>query len=240
MINKVIHYFWFGGKPLPKIALKCIESWKKILPDYEIKRWDESNFDVNIIPYTEQAAKSGKWAFVSDYARYHVLYSEGGVYLDCDVEVLKPLDCFMNDKMFSGFESDNFVAPGLILGMEKNHDFGKLIIDVYKKRTFLLENNKFDLTSVGQIFTEELVKKGLICNNTLQEIAGVKVYPTYNFAPINPNTGEIIITDQTFTIHHYAASWVPLNKKIKMYLVRQSNRYLFLSKLKVLYNKIKL
>lgn len=238
MINKVIHYFWFGGKPMPKIALKCIESWRRILPDYEIKKWDESNFDVNIIPYTKQAAETQKWAFVSDYARYHVLYHEGGIYLDCDVEVLKPLDVFLYNKMFSGFESEKFVAPGLILGMEKHYNFGQLLIDIYSKRNFLLDDNKLDLTSVGQIFTEELIKKGLVCNNTLQVVDGIKIYPTNYFAPINPDTGDVMVTDETYTIHHYAASWVPFKQKIKMYLVRQSNRYVFFDRLRVFYNII--
>lgn len=238
MINKVIHYFWFGGKPMPKIAIKCIESWKRVLPDYEIKRWDESNFDINIIPYTKQAADAKKWAFVSDYARFHVLYNEGGIYLDCDVEVLKPLDEFLNNQMFSGFESA-FINPGLIMGMEKNNNFGKLIIDVYKKRNFLLDNNSFDLTSVGQIFTDQLIKKGLICNNTFQNIDGVTIYPTNYFAPINPDTGEVLISNETYTIHHYAASWVPLKQKIKMYLVRQSNRYVIFKKIRSVYNLTK-
>lgn len=120
MIPKTIHYCWFGGKPLPPLAIKCLESWNKYLPDYEIIEWNESNFPVNSIPYTKEAADKGKWAFVSDYARFYILYHNGGIYLDTDVEILKSLNPFLKHHSFSGFESKDRVAPGLILGAKKD------------------------------------------------------------------------------------------------------------------------
>ncbi|MFK2496534.1 glycosyltransferase family 32 protein [Bacteroides fragilis] len=114
MIPKTIHYCWFGGKPLPPLAIKCLESWNKYLPDYEIIEWNESNFPVNSIPYTKEAAAKGKWAFVSDYARFYILYHNGGIYLDTDVQILKSLNPFLKHHSFSGFESKDRVAPGLI------------------------------------------------------------------------------------------------------------------------------
>ena len=119
-IPKVIHYCWFGGKPLPRSAEKCIASWKKFLPEYEIVRWDESNFNVNAIPYTREAYAAGKYAFVSDYARFWILYHNGGVYFDTDVEVINNLDDILSRGNFMGVEQQNdeiiTVAPGLGIG----------------------------------------------------------------------------------------------------------------------------
>ena len=123
MIPKVIHYCWFGRNPLPSLAIKCIESWRKYLPDYEIKEWNEDNFDVNIIPYTQEAYQVGKYAFVSDYARFWILYKYGGLYFDTDVEVIKPMDDIIARGPFMGCEKDvsdtsvASVAPGLGLGV---------------------------------------------------------------------------------------------------------------------------
>ena len=106
MIPKIIHYCWFGRNPLPELALKCIASWKKYMPDYEIKEWNEDNFDVNIIPYTAEAYAQKKYAFVSDYARFWILYRYGGIYFDTDVEVIRPIDDIIARGNFMGFETD--------------------------------------------------------------------------------------------------------------------------------------
>lgn len=105
MIPKIIHYIWFGGNPLPELAVKCIESWKKYCPDYEIMIWDERNFDVSVCAYTKEAYDAKKWAFVSDYVRLKALYEYGGIYMDTDVELVKSLDGFLHEKAFSGFET---------------------------------------------------------------------------------------------------------------------------------------
>ena len=124
MIPKKIHYCWFGGNPLPALAKRCISSWKKYLPDYEIIEWNESNYDVHKIPYISEAYNAKKYAFVSDYARFDILYNHGGLYFDIDVEVLDSLDDIIKDGPFMGIEQpkrgheDNiFVAPGLGLGV---------------------------------------------------------------------------------------------------------------------------
>lgn len=125
MIPHVIHYCWFGGKPLPKSALKCISSWKKYFPDWEIKQWNEENFDINSIPYTREAAERGKWAFVSDYARFWILYHHGGVYFDTDVEVIRPMDDIIEGGAFMGFEKDcNSIGIAAGLGMGANKKLG--------------------------------------------------------------------------------------------------------------------
>lgn len=140
MIPKVIHYCWFGGNPLPKSAQKCIASWKKYLPDYEIKEWNESNFDVNIIPYTAEAYKAKKYAFVSDYARFWILYKYGGLYFDTDVEVIKNMDDIIAKGPFMAFEdvSDGKypIAPGLVMGAVAQMNFLSHIIDEYRRKNF--------------------------------------------------------------------------------------------------------
>ena len=142
MIPKVIHYCWFGGNPLPESAQKCIASWRKFLPDYEIKEWNESNFDVNAIPYTAQAYAAKKYAFVSDYARFSILYDNGGLYFDTDVEVIRPMDDIIENGPFMGFEIDasgidfkKAVAPGLGLGANPGLGLYKEILEHYYRGT---------------------------------------------------------------------------------------------------------
>ena len=113
-IPKVIHYVWMGKGTKSEFMLRCIDSWKKYLPDYEIVEWNEERFDVRSNPYTEEAYNCKKWAFVSDYVRLYALYTEGGVYMDTDVEVIKPLDRFLEHPAFSGFESRTDIPTGII------------------------------------------------------------------------------------------------------------------------------
>lgn len=216
-IPKIIHYCWFGGKPLPLLALKCLESWKFFLPDYKIVRWDENNFDVNIIPYTQQAYKSKKYAFVSDYARFKILFDEGGIYLDTDVEILKNLDVFLGDEAFSGFEHFERVAPGLILGSIKNNYLFKEILESYNGCNFIKSDNTFNLETVVQRFTELLSNKGLKLNGKFQIISGLSIYPCEYFSPKSYETSEINLTSNSYTIHHFAASWKPQYQKNEKY-----------------------
>jgi mannosyltransferase OCH1-like enzyme len=233
MIEKTIHYCWFGGKPLPKLALRCIDSWEKNLEGYQIKRWDESNFDVNKIPYTREAAMAGKWAFVSDYVRFHVLFNEGGIYVDCDVEVIKPFDdILLKNTMFGGFENDTFVAPGLILGSVKGTTLFNEVLEKYSKRHFVI-NNKMDETTVPSFFTEILLNYGLVQNGKFQKVNDFVVYPKFYFAPIDEITMKLNISEETFTIHHYAGSWLSKRTRFKMYLFRISEKIYFLKVIKL-------
>jgi hypothetical protein len=216
-IPKIIHYCWFGGKPLPSLALKCLESWKFFLPDYKIVRWDENNFDINIIPYTQEAYKSKKYAFVSDYARFKILFDEGGIYLDTDVEILKEIDVFLDNEAFSGFEHIERVAPGLILGSIKNNYLFKEILESYNGCYFINSDDTFNLKTVVQRFTEILSKKGLKLNGEYQIISGLSIYPCEYFSPKSYESGEIKLTSNSFTIHHFAASWKPKYQKYEKY-----------------------
>jgi hypothetical protein len=238
MISKVIHYCWFGGKPLPRLAEKCISSWKQHLPDFEIKRWDESNFDVNSILYTQQAAESKKWAFVSDYARFYILHKEGGIYLDCDVEVVKRFDdLLLNQKMFTGFEDDRYVAPGLILGASRNTSLFAEILTLYSQRQFKTDSG-YDETTVVTFFTDFLTRKGLILNNECQVVDDITIFSSNYFSPINTVSGNLVLTPDTYSIHHYAGSWLSLGTRIKMFLVKNAKRYKVIGFAKKCYESI--
>lgn len=218
MIPKVIHYCWFGRNPLPTLAVKCIESWKKFFPDYEIKEWNEDNFDVNIIPYTAEAYKAKKYAFVSDYARFWILYNYGGIYFDTDVEVIKSMDDIIQRGAFMGCErpfdpnqGNNAlclgVAPGLGLGVNPGLGLYKELLNSYEKDSFILSNGELNLFTIVLRTTQILCKKGLKNTSEIQECEGVWVYPVDYFNPINITTRRLKITNNTRSIHHYMASW---------------------------------
>lgn len=212
MIPKIIHYCWFGGNPLPKDAQKCIASWKKYFPDYEIKQWNESNFDVNCCPYVKEAYEAKKYAFVSDYARFWMLYHEGGVYFDTDVEVIRDMSSVIADGSFMGFEkglegSEMGVNPGLGLGIEARNSIIRDILSLYQAKS------SFDIGegTIVHFTTEVLSRYGLIRENYKQKVGGIVIYPADYFCPMDSTTGITTITDNTVSIHHYSCSWIDHN-----------------------------
>jgi len=214
MIPKTIHYIWFGGKPLPEDAQRCIDSWKKFCPDYEIKRWDESNFDLSCCKYVQEAYQAKKWAFVSDYVRLWALVNYGGVYMDTDVEVLKNLDPFLSHHAFSGFESPDAIPTG-IMACEKGFPLFKQLLDDYADRHFLRPDGSMDLTTNVVTITRLCLDMGLMLNNSYQEIDGFALYPNDWFCPKSHETGRIDLTDNSVTIHHFSGSWVePVEKRL--------------------------
>ena len=207
MIPKIIHYCWFGGNPIPELEQKCINSWKKYCPDYEIKEWNESNFDFSCCAYANEAYKAKKWAFVADYVRLKVMIEYGGIYMDTDVEVLKPLDVFLKDKAFLGFEEEEYVATS-IMGCEKDFALFEAFLKRYDERHFFKQDGRYDVTSNVEEITNYLLKYGLVLNNKQQTIAGLTLYPKDFFSPKNHKTRKIESTDNTYTIHHFAGSWL--------------------------------
>ncbi len=219
MIPKVIHYCWFGGKPLNNLALNCIASWKKYLPDYEIKRWDESNFNVNDCQYVKEAYEQEKWAFVSDYARIWILYHEGGVYFDTDVEVIKDIREIIQRGPYLGAERciDNLVAEGYVglgvaagLGMAmvpRNEIIGKLL-EHYRKTSFLEDLKNIDSNTVVIKLSKILKKYGLKDINEIQRVADIYIYPAEYFNPLDNGTGSLNITNNTYSVHWYSGSWL--------------------------------
>ncbi len=218
MIPKTIHYIWFGGNPLPEDAKKCIESWKKYCPDYEIIEWNESNFDVEQNDYIKEAYAAKKWAFVSDYARLKVLVEYGGIYMDTDVEVLKPLDGFLSERAFSGFEDVDAIPTG-IMACEKGFELFAGLLKDYDTRHFLLPDGSYDITTNVVTITDYCLKHGLVLNNEKQTVDGFTLYPKDWFCPKSHLTGKIECTENSHTIHHFAGSWhspwVKFKTKIK-------------------------
>ena len=212
MIPKIIHYCWFGKKQLPEFAQKCIDSWKKFLPDYEIKQWNETNFDVNCCKYVKQAYESRKYAFVSDYARFKLLYEYGGIYFDTDVELIKTINDIIEKGPFMGFEKNNTgqngVNPGCGIACYPNHKIYKEILDVYKTLSFVNCDGSFNTKTVVEYTTKTLKKYGLQSGTDIQKIEDIYVYPKEYFSPKEFETQETVITENTRSVHHYNASWV--------------------------------
>lgn len=219
MIPKVIHYCWFGRGKMPELAVKCIESWKKNCPDYEIKEWNEDNYDLDMFPYTREAYDNRKFAFVTDVVRLYVLYNEGGIYMDTDVEVLKPLDKFLVHHAFSGFESEVDVPTG-IMASEKKGLWVKENLDYYNGRHFITPNGSFDLRSNVVTITQLLLPHGLKRDNSYQDIDKmITIYPKDYFCPKDYNSKEIMLTENTHCIHHFNGSWWTTDQKIRAWLV---------------------
>ena len=232
MIPKIIHYCWFGGNPLPELAQKCIESWKKYCPDYEIKRWDETSFDVSCCDYVQEAYEAKMWAFVSDYARFKILYENGGVYLDTDVELIKPIDDIITKGPFMGLEesSEVSVATGLGLASDAGLPLFDEILDNYNYSHFEKDENGQYETVVTRV-TNIILKHGNILPKEICEVAGITIYPTEFFCPLNYNTGKTTITSNTRSIHHYTASWHNKTQNIIMSIKRRFVNHPYIAKL---------
>ena len=215
MIPKVIHYCWFGKGQLPKLAQNCLDSWKKYCPDYEIICLNEYNYDVTKNKYMLDAYNAKKWGFVPDYARLDIIYRFGGIYLDTDVELIKPLDELLSDnKGFAGVEIPGQIALGLGFGAEKNNPIIKLMLDHYEKLNFYNADGSMNLIPSPLLQTQLLKEHGLNEANSLQVIENCfSIFPKDYFNPYNFENGKIEITSNTFSIHHYAGSWVTKRNK---------------------------
>lgn len=233
MIPRTIHYCWFGRNPLPESAQRCIASWRKYLPDYEIIEWNEDNFDVDSIPYTAQAYQAKKYAFVSDYARFKILYEHGGIYFDTDVEVIKPMDDIIAKGPFMGFEinpcaerPNGAVNPGVGIGAEKLMAIYKAVIDYYSQLSFVHPDGSYNITdAVVNITTRELVKAGMKGTRGIQVVAGVTIYPADYFNPFDDATGRLNKTENTRTIHWFSKTWLDVSPW-RQWLSRMSHRVL--------------
>lgn len=218
-IPKVIHYCWFGGKPLPSDAKKCIESWRRFLPDYEIKEWNEDNYNVRKNTYMSQAYDAKKYAFVSDYARFDILNQCGGVYFDTDVEVIKSMDVILSKGPYMGFETPGAVAAGLGMSCSAKMPIVEEILNSYVNETFINEDGSYNEKTIVARVTEFMSKHGLSNENVIQNVAGFTIYPVEYFCPISTFDAKLRITEQTYSIHHYAQSWVSPAHRIMRNLI---------------------
>lgn len=218
-IPKKIHYCWFGKKEKPSIVKKCIKSWKEKLEGYEIIEWNESNFDINSNKFVKQAYEAGKFAFVSDYVRVYALYKYGGIYLDTDVEIYKEFsEDILSNSSFWGFEEKNFIATSTI-GACKGNDLIKKFLDSYNDKEFFKTDGSVDTLTNVAIVTEIMKKLGLKLDGSYQNIERIAtIYPQEYFSPydyINCYSKE---TENTYTIHYYYKSWLPMCTKVKTYI----------------------
>lgn len=216
-IPKTIHYCWFGGNPLPELAERCIESWRTFCPDYEIVRWDETNFDIHYNDYVAEAYAAKKWAFVSDVARLYALVHFGGIYMDTDVEVLKPLDELLQYEAVSGFESADRIPTGLMACRKQQPLFEELLRD-YEDKHFLRADGSCDPTTNVTRITNLCEQYGLRLNNTKQTIRGFTLLPTDVLCPKDYETGELHLTNNSLCIHHFDGSWHTEEEKYIGYL----------------------
>lgn len=213
IIPKVIHYCWFGGNEKDSLTKNCIASWKKYCPDFEIMEWNESNYNFSSNKYAKEAYEQRKWAFVTDYVRLDVIYQYGGIYFDCDVELIKRIDGLLKYNAFFGFEETANINTGSGFGAKKGYYVIQELLNDYKDIPFVQENGELDVTPCPVRNTITLEKIGLIRNNELQIIDNSIFLPTVYLCPIDFITGKCNITDQTLSIHHYNGSW--LNEKDK-------------------------
>ena len=208
-IPKIIHYCWFGRGQKNELAKKCIESWRKQCPDYIIKEWNEDNFDLDSNLYVRQAYNSKRYAFVTDFVRLFAMYNEGGIYMDTDVEVLKPLDEFLDLHAFSSFENNDKIPTG-IMAAEKGNQWIFDLMSEYDNLRFIDELGNPDLTTNVERITDLTIKKyGLVPKSSYQSLADgtVTLFPHDYFCPKDWVTGEIHLTENTHTIHHFSGSW---------------------------------
>ena len=223
-MEKIIHYCWFGDKPISKLAKKCINSWKKYLPDYEIKFWNETNIDISECPFIKEAYKNKKWAFVADYVRCKALKEYGGIYFDTDIEIIKDISFLFNDETnsFLGMEDSGYVAVGVWYEKNKDAFLPTKLLEEYKKiKTFDLSNMR-ELT-IPKMISKVLNKCGFKNSfNDIQKLEqGIFIYPREFFYPYSYDWQEKIITPNTCMIHYYDASWLPLRNKAELYLLRK-------------------
>lgn len=223
MIPKMIHYCWFGKNEYPDIMKKCLKSWCKFCPDYKLMLWNENTFYVNSTEWTKQAYEAEKYAFVADYVRLKVIHEYGGIYLDIDQELIKPLDQFLSHSAFLGFMREDSVNTGII-GAEPNHPVISKLFHYYDNRPFIIDG-KQDLLPNTDWVSEQLVKEGLILNDSFQTINnGVVVYPREYFCPIYCTQPYNLKSSNTVSIHHWAMTWRTEEEKLSFEKLKKSRR----------------
>ena len=223
MIPKIIHYCWFGRNEKPKLDQKCIKSWCEFCPDYEIIEWNEDNFDINKYPYAKYCYDTKRWAFLSDFVRLVVVYENGGIYFDTDVEVIKTFDVFLNYESFFGFENNDYVATGLGFGGEPKNK----AVEAMLKQYLEMEpdgNGAFEIIGCPNLNTKALLPLGLVRNGKRQSIEYAEIFPVDYFNPFDDATGRLIKTENTYSINRYGKSWMDKKRVIRSRLTRPIHR----------------
>lgn len=223
MIPKIIHYCWFGGAPLPKLAKQCIYSWRKYCPDFEIKEWNEANSPLDLFPFVEDAMKARKYAFVSDVIRLYALATEGGIYMDTDVELIKPLTPFLCHSAFSGYEKDSNKLQTAIMGAEANTLWIKDCLSIYRELRFDFNTIYYQAIINNYLLSELLIRKGLVLDGEFYDSAYITIYPKDYFCPMSCGSHFIEKTKNTVCIHYYSFSWadaITFKQRSRRFLIR--------------------
>ena len=226
MIPKIIHYCWFGRGEKPELAKKCIASWKKFCPDFEICEWNEDNCDYLAMSFMAEAYAAKKYAFVSDVMRLIVLEQYGGVYFDTDVEVVRSISPLLNDEGFIGFENDQFVNSGQAMAAVPHQPVVQAMIEEYKKLHFANADGTVNAVGCPHLNSDVLERFGLVRNGREQMVAGIHVYSADYFNPLDSVTGKLTKTENTYSIHWYSMSWLPKHIRLRSKIVRFCKRTL--------------
>lgn len=221
MIPKKIHYCWFGRKEKPKLAQKCIASWKKYMPDYEVIEWNEDNFDVNMNAYVRFCFENKKWAFLSDYVRLWVVAQYGGIYFDTDVEAIRSFDDLLQYDAFFCFETDDYIASGLGFGAAAHHFSIEAMLHEYEKMTTM---SSVQLIGCPALNTAALLPFGLIRNGQRQHINGIEILPSEYLNPYDSATGILKKTENTHSVHWYTMSAASKSAIIRSHITRPFHR----------------
>ena len=216
-MEKIIHYCWFGPKPLGKLEKKCLKSWQKFFPDYKIIKWSEENVDLEECDFIKEAYKNKKWAFVADYVRTKALYEYGGIYFDTDMEVIRNMDEFICNDMVLGLEDSGRPNAAIVIVPNKKNKYIKKLLDNYKKIKFNETGNLFDISIPVMLEKVLTCKKLVLGSKKIQKLDGVMIYPREYFYPLSYDMQDNIFTDNTATIHHFSASWTGIGEKITIW-----------------------
>ena len=207
MIPKIIHYCWFGRGPMPDLAQHCIKSWHHYMPDYEYRLWNEDSFDINCNAYVKEAYEARKFAFVTDYVRLYALYKIGGIYMDTDVEVLKPYDDLLGLSGFTGYEGSKFMPPVTgTMASEAGGEWVKEQLDAYAGLHFRREDGSLDTTTNTVRISATMRKGGFVQDGKQSQYKDMHIFPTEYFCP-RQTTGEFFLTENTYCDHHFMGSW---------------------------------
>ena len=224
MIPKIIHYCWFGRGQMPDLAIRCIKSWQQYLPDYELKLWNEDHFDINSNQYVKEAYEARKFAFVTDYVRLYALYTEGGIYMDTDVEIVRPLDDLLHLPVFSGYESNKYNNfPTGLMASAKNGIWVKEQLDYYTDKHFFRADGTYDMTTNTQTISNIMISNGFKLDGKYKVYKNdMHCFPKDYFCP-KTSTGVLKLIKNTYCIHHFAGSWQELTngQKVKQFITRK-------------------
>lgn len=241
MIPKIVHYCWLSGDPYPEKIKFCIDSWKKQLPDYEFILWDKNKFDIDSCIWVKQAYEAKKYAFAADYIRLYALYHYGGIYLDSDVEVLKSFNPLLNQPYFFGTEnSSELLIEAATMGVEPHNEYIARCLNYYNDREFFIDG-EMDTLPLPDIMTYHVENYKIIISENdfnYNDDNILQVFTKDYFSPKNGVGGKLsYLTSNTYSIHHYNASWYPMRKRLYAFILRSTNPWLA-NKLSIIYKTI--